>query len=125
MGYSTEFKGSLKFKEPLTAEQELYIQQFLNYEEPREHPDWIIPDKNKTSYQQLELTADKTGIQWDGNEKFYHAVEAVNIVILNMQAKFPDFGLTGKLLAQGEEVGDVWFLKIIDGKAVEVPIDLE
>lgn len=130
MGYTTEFEGVLKFKSPLTAEQELFLREMLPgpdecYEDTSDHPDWIKP-KGYNGYLQLEIANDKSGIEWDNNEKFYNAVEAVNTVILTMQSKFPNFGLEGHLLAQGEEIGDVWYLKIIDGKAekIETNIDL-
>jgi hypothetical protein len=34
-----------------------------------------------------------------------------------MRLKYPDFGLTGELLAQGEDNGDVWILAMENGKA--------
>lgn len=124
MGYQTEFSGAVKFTSPLTAEQELYIGQFLDYADPDKHDDWIKPDK-KYSYIQWELTPDKSGIKWDGNEKFYYSVEAMNLIIANMVDKFPDFGVKGKILAQGEGVGDIWWLKIINNIAHEVKIDID
>lgn len=119
MGYTTEFEGILKFTRPLTAEQELYLQTICSgdLEDPDDHPDWIKP-KGNLSYIQYVIAPDKSGIQWDENEKFYYAENACNLVILTMQAKFPDFGLEGSLRAQGEEIGDIWDLAIVNGVAV-------
>jgi len=119
MGYTTEFDGKLKFKNPLTAEQEIYLKTILpdnDYQDTDDHPDWITPDGYR-GYIQLEICEDKTGIQWDGSEKFRNSVEAVNTVVMTMQAKFPDFELEGELQAQGEEMTDRWSLIIVDGKA--------
>lgn len=131
MGYTTRFSGQLNFNNPLSAEQELKLREILPgpsecYENTDDHPDWILPEGYRGGYVQLEITKDKTGIKWDGNEKFYHAEHAVNTVILTMQKDFPVFGLNGELLAQGEEVGDVWILRIIDGLAqrIDVSVDL-
>lgn len=126
MGYTTKFSGALKFAAPLTAEQELFIKTILpddGYEDAADHPEWIKPD-GFNSYIQLAVCQDKSGIQWDGSEKFYDAVDAVNTVILTMKGKFPDFALTGGLLAQGEEVGDVWTLVIENNVAVRHEINI-
>lgn len=32
----------------------------------------------------------------------------VNVVIKTMRQTWPNFGLSGQLQAQGEEIGDVW-----------------
>lgn len=128
MGYTTQFSGTLKFTKPLTAEEELFLSTICNDEmmHTDDLPNCIKP-KNYRGYIQLVISQDKSGIEWDGNEKFYDAVDAVNTVIMTMQEKFPDFGLKGGLIAQGEEVGDVWKLLIKDGKATkeEIAIDME
>lgn len=127
MGYTTEFEGVLKFAKPLTAEQELAIKKIIpddGYELSSDHPEWITP-KGYKGYVQLVVASDGSGIEWDGNEKFYDAVEAVNTVILTMQKDFPDFALEGELLAQGEEFGDVWKLAIVDGVAKRIDLKID
>ena len=76
------------------------------------------------SYIDLQLTDDFSGLEWDGSEKTYDLVEKVNLIIENMRLKYPDFGLTGELLAQGEDNGDVWILAMENGKAKHKKIDL-
>jgi len=117
MGYSTEFSGQLTFTCPMDGEKLGYLNQFLDAENPDDHADWIKPD-SRYGYIDFELTKDFTGIKWNGAEKTYYAVESINIILANMQAKYPDFGLSGVLLAQGEDVEDRWELAIVDGKAV-------
>lgn len=117
MGYTTEFEGTLRFTSPLTAEQELHLGTILG-EDYRDHPEWLKPE-GYVGYIQFEINKDKAGIEWAGSEKFYSAENAASVVIMNMQAKFPEFGLEGSLRAQGEEIGDVWDLVIIDNRGVK------
>lgn len=114
MGYTTEFQGQLNFLRPLTAEEELELMKYCSgdMENTGDHPDWLIPEGWRGGYIQFVITDDKTGIQWDGNEKFYDAEKAANCVLMNMRAKFPDFTLYGHLDAQGEEFDDRWQLRI-------------
>ncbi len=119
MGYTTEFEGTLKFITPMTGESLAYLNEILGCD-PDDKPEF--KRSAELSYIQYELTKDFTGIKWDGGEKFYHAENACNFIIENMKEKYPDFGLEGELLAQGEEVGDVWKLAIVDGKAVRLEV---
>jgi len=123
MGYTTEFEGVLKFvKEPTIAEL-VKLKSFMG-EDVREHPEWIQEDFTDYSYIQWEITPDYSGIQWEGSEKFYCAVESINLILVNMRAEFPGFGFTGELLAQGEDFTDRWKLVIRDGKAVREEIEI-
>lgn len=121
MGYQTQFKGAVKFTRELTARELAYLKgMFWLDEDDFEKGGYIVPAE-RPHYIQYELTEDFDGIQWDGSEKFYKAVEAMNFIIVNMKAKFPDFGLTGRMTAQGEEFDDRWELVIgEDGMAHEV-----
>ena len=129
MGYTTQFSGILKFTNPLTAEEELALQPLMGEDtdslKKNDAIDFVMPEGWRGGYIQLEIAKDKSGLQWDGSEKFYNAVETVNSVIMTMQKKFPDFGLKGGLIAQGEGVGDVWKLLIKDGKAIGEDIKIE
>lgn len=42
-----------------------------------------------------------------------------NFLIDKMKEKYPEFGLTGKLIAQGEDIDDRWELVIENGRAVK------
>jgi hypothetical protein len=107
MGYTTTFTGILKFTSELTLEQSIFIDE-INQSGPG---DFIV-------------SSDKTGIVWAGFEKTYDAVTQINSIIEAMQIKWPEFGLTGRLLAQGEEIGDVWHLVIDEnGVAQEVRVE--
>ncbi len=118
MGYTTEFTGILKFKKEPSASELAYLSKFLG-EDIREHSEWLNPDKAHY-YIQYAIADDYTGIEWDGGEKFYDAEGCVNLIIANMQIKYPDFGFDGELLAQGEDYDDRWILRMVNNKAVRV-----
>jgi hypothetical protein len=114
MGYSTEFKGELKFKKELTASQLGKVSSFLG-EDCRDH-DWLA--SKGLYYVDLELLPDFSGLKWSETEKTYGMVDLINMIIVNMSEDYPDFGFTGKMLAQGEDIDDRWELLIgDDGRA--------
>lgn len=125
MGYTTKFSGVLKFTAALNEEQNTFLRSMFSLDSDSCMKDgWICPH-GEPAYIQLCLSPALDGIQWDYSEKFYNATEAVNFIIDNMRRIMPEFGLSGELLAQGEEVGDVWKLAIgEDGFAhhVEIPL---
>jgi hypothetical protein len=98
----------LKFTSEATASQLAELTTILG-EDCREHPEW--GGEGLTSIN-LELTDDFTGIQWDGTEKTYELTECVNLILDRMWLKWPQFGLSGTLTAQGEEIEDRWRLTI-------------
>jgi hypothetical protein len=120
MGYTTEFKGELKFTRELKGSELAKLKTILG-EDCREHPDW----KTKNLYYiDLELTDNFDGLQHDGAEKTYEMVELVNTVIKVMRETVPDFNLTGQLHAQGEDFDDRWTLEMVNGKATKRKIAL-
>lgn len=121
MGSSTDFKGKLKFVNELTASQLAKLNEFMG-EDCRDHPEW---GEEGMTYIDLEITKDFTGIQWDGSEKTYDLPEKINLIISQMQKEWPDFGLEGFFIAQGDAVGDIWRLSIKDGKAIQEDIPLD
>lgn len=120
MGYNTNFSGELKFTNDPTVSQLNELKKYLG-EDCRKHPEWNM---REYTYIDLELTEDLTGICWNGSEKTYDLTEKINFIIKQMKEKFPDFGLEGQMLAQGEDIGDVWKIVIDDGEAVEKDIPL-
>jgi hypothetical protein len=114
MGYTTQFKGKLSFTQELSASQLAAVNEMCG-EDCREHPEW---EAQGLYYIDLKLTDDFLGLEWDGSEKTYDMDKLVNVVITQMRKRWPDFGLTGTLSAQGEDNGDVWALVIgSDGMA--------
>lgn len=120
MGYSTSFSGELLFTTEPKASELAELNKFLG-EDCRQHPEW---GNTSLSYIDLKLSKDFSGLEWDGSEKTYDLVDKVNLLIENMQKKYPHFGLSGELLAQGEEIGDIWRLVIKNNTAEEVRVDL-
>ena len=119
MGYSTKFTGELKFSAEATAPQ-LYALKEMMEEDCREHPEWNAPG---LYYIDLELNDDFTGVKWNGAEKTYDLDKIVNVILRVMREKWPQFGLTGTLLAQGEDIKDRWALQMgADGLAHKVTV---
>jgi hypothetical protein len=114
MGYNTDFSGKLYFKHPLTQGEEAKLQTFMG-EDCREHPEWGRTD---LTWIDLKISDEFDGLEWDGSEKTYDLEEKINLILAQMKETFPDFGLTGNLLAQGEDLHDRWILKIVNGVAV-------
>ena len=112
MGYSTEFKGELKFKEEMSASQLAEIKKFLDGESS-DHPEWGNPNNY---YVDLEFLDDFSGLKWNGAEKTHGMVEVVNMITANMRErlKYSGFGFYGELNAQGEDMDDRWNLVIND-----------
>lgn len=115
MGYTTQFKGVLKFAQPLSIEQLKALNEVLG-EDCDKLKAFQLPEEDY-SYMQYEVTKDMSGIRWDGGEKFYYADNALNLLLRYMREQFPEFSLTGELMAQGEEVGDLWKIVMEDGVA--------
>ena len=117
MGYSTNFNGELKFTREATALQLAALNAMLG-EDCRDHPEWNALGLYAID---LELNNQFDGLRWDGSEKTYDLDKLVNVVLRVMREKWPDFGLTGQLQAQGKEFGDRWALVIgTDGWAAKV-----
>lgn len=105
MGYNTEFQGGLKIKGSITPELLDKIDSFLG-EDCRNHPEW---GGNDLTWIDLERCEDT--LYWDGGEKTYDLPEKIQLIMDNMRKDFPDFGLEGKMVAQGEDFDDRWILK--------------
>lgn len=107
MSYHTDFEGVLKFSSELTIKGLKKLKNILG-EDCRNHPGWNVNKVPYLNYIDLELTEDMDGLEHhvDGNTS--DMTELVNIVIRQMRTEFPDFGLTGKFIANGEEREDVY-----------------
>lgn len=82
MGYTTNFKGELKFTKELKASELAKLSSMLG-EDCREHPEWDY--EGPLYYIDLELLEDFSGIKWDGSEKTYSMTSMVNLIIREMR----------------------------------------
>jgi len=123
MGYSTDFKGMLKFKKEPTASELAYLKKFLSQDRRDigfETDSDVYESEDEYWYHiDLELTDDFSGLQWNGAEKTYGLNHIVNFITKQMRKKYSDFELTGKLTAQGEDIEDRWELVMEKGLAVK------
>lgn len=114
MGYNTTFTGVLKFTNDPTARQLARLKPMFCEDNQKF-------GGNNHGYIDLRLADDFSGLEWeDETEKTYDLEKNVNVVIDFMQKEFPDFGLEGELLAQGEEPDDRWRLVIVDGRSQRI-----
>jgi len=114
MGYSTDFKGELKFCYELSVSELSEVKKFFG-EDCRDHGDW--EGTLGLYYVDLEFLDDFSGVKWNGAEKTHDMVGVVNMITETMSRSYPDFCFNGKLLAQGEDLEDRWEL-VIDGNGV-------
>lgn len=128
MGYSTEFKGELKFKKELTASQIAHLSDYLG----RDRRDIglgddseVYQDKDDYWYHfDLEFNKDFSGLKWNGAEKTCCLPSIINFLTKEMRKKWKDFELTGTMNAQGEEMDDRWNLIMKAGKATEQKVKI-
>jgi hypothetical protein len=118
MGYNTIFEGVLNFKTELTKSQEFYL-NFILGEDCRSHKEWNAPN---LTYIDLKITKNKKGLEWSEVEKTYDLEYKIPLVVRLMKDKFPNFGLKGELLAQGENINDRYILIIDDEECIKKDI---
>lgn len=96
LGYYIKYKGQLTFKQELDKDQ-------LDKAE-------VILTELDTDF---EITGAGNGIQWDYSDNTYTTVESLNKFLDIMKKEYPDFlGVEGILLAQGNDVGNLWYIKV-------------
>lgn len=121
MGYNTRFSGELTFTHAITVPQLARLNEMLG-EDPSQHG-WVPARDTDVGYIDLEITKAMDGLKWNGAEKTYYLEKSVNVVLEQMRKEWPEFGLKGELLAQGEDMEDRWKLVIgEDGRAQKVKI---
>ena len=112
MGYTTDFKGSLKFNKPLTIRQLKTIQEFdgkrprsnlyVGSTMPDSWCDWAVDDLGES-------------IAWNGSEKSYHMFEWLMWLRSNLLSAWGIVLLDGIIEASGEERNDRWAIICKDG----------
>ena len=110
MGYTTEYFGGIKVIPPLDFSEQSELQSFSN----KRHEGEGLPDY----YCQWVPSDDGEFIVWDGGEKFYEGPKWMKHIIENM---FPTHKFEGEIEAQGEEVGDHWYLVVQNNKVYTAP----
>ena len=155
MGYTTEFYGKINVTPPLNEDEITYLRLFNktrrmdrkkgpyfvggkgDYGQDKEEDvrDYNQPPKGQPGlWCQWVPSEDGSGIEWDGNEKFYESEEWMAYIIdhflkpgaiaktveKNGSVKFVDHVCNGVIEAQGEDRGDIWKLVVKDNKVQRV-----
>ncbi len=113
MGYTTQFKGELKFAAPVTNEVLAQLSTFLG-KDRRDlgyQTDDIYAGGKYGDYWyhiDYEITPDFSGIQHNDSEKSYCMDGIAQWLIDKMREKYPTFALVGIMTAQGEDIDDRW-----------------
>lgn len=110
MGYTTEFRGTINLEPVLTAAQVAELETFA---EERHGGNVDVYAGFPGFWCQWIPTNDGAGIEWDGNEKFYHGEEWMKLIIDRFLKPWGIVG-NGLILAQGEEIDDRWELIVKD-----------
>jgi hypothetical protein len=150
MGYTTDFSGRFQLDKPLAPKMLNFLKLFSetrrmkrNVDEAfgidgeffvfgtgsygQDQDDNIIDFNQQPSTQpslwcQWVPTDDCTGIEWDGNEKFYSYNEWL-FYLINKVLTPNGYTLNGVVKWQGEELGDVGKIVVIDNVITIQPWD--
>ena len=112
MGYSTDFEGQLSFKKELTVKAVVVLEKFLG-QDRRDIPGFEGNEIEKKYgdhfyHIDVELTEEKDGLKWSGDEKTYGMVAILNFLLDQVREVQPEQGYTGVMSAQGEDPEDTW-----------------
>lgn len=129
MGYSTSFKGELKFKKELTASQLAFLKTFLGADRREigfaDDCDAYVSKDEYWDHIDLELLDDFSGLKWNGAEKTYGLEYIINFITKHMRNKYNDFDLIGSLSAQGEEAEDRYVIDMEEGIAIKKELNVK
>ena len=126
MGYTTDFKGILKFTKELKQTELAKLNKILENEVDIKDPDLQnFAHPNMLRYLDLELSEDFSGVEWDGSEKTYHMNEMIGFVNLKLGQIAPGCELEGQFECQGEDFDDTYILKVDGSKVEKINVKLQ
>lgn len=124
MGYTTDFSGTLSFNRELSHKEWLELTELGDYEKAAYEKYTDTPDTIPDAYLQWVPTPDGSGYGWNGGEKFYEYIHWLRWIIKHYM-KPHDLVLNGEIRWQGEEIGDVGILTVVDNKVTTKKLTLE
>lgn len=149
MGYTTDLYGTLKTNRPMTVKEKTFIEKLSSTRRMarnvgpefgvegefyvdgggdfgQAHEDNVIdhnvPPKTQPGlWCQWVPTEDGTGLEWDGNEKFYYYVEWLEYIINSVFPHILEDGdeplvLNGDVEWYGEDADDRGIIRVRDNK---------
>jgi len=150
MGYSTDFKGQFILDKELSDKDFTFLRKFnesrrVKRNLPAEYGvegEFYVDDKGSLGQEREESivdhnappstqpglwcqwvpTEDRMGIEWDGNEKFYHYTEWIKYLIEKILSP-RGYILNGTVKWQGEDMDDRGKIEIVDNKVHKVYLD--
>lgn len=124
MGYRTTYIGKIKFTQELIAKQIAFLSEIMG-EDIRDYPEWNKFWTRKTEphyYIAVEFTKEFDGLIWDGSEKVNDMDNILQFIINIMRSKWPEFGLDGSIVAQGENFNDRYTITINGNTVEKIPM---
>jgi hypothetical protein len=106
MGYSTRFTGRVTVEPPLTGREAAELLAFSETRHERDRP-------GHGFYCQWLPTEDRTGLEWDGEEKFYDG-DLWMAVLIDRFLQPGGHVVNGVIDAEGEDPDDFWRLEVRD-----------
>lgn len=107
MGYTTEFRGRFELDKPLTYEHSNILSGISDvYWGDAEHD-------TPGGYCQWIVSADKKGLEWDGEEKFYNYVEWIEHLIYAYLANW-GYTVNGVVRWRGEDFDDMGKITVVN-----------
>lgn len=115
MGYTTSFEGGMALSRPLTVPELRELEALAEYEEDeyKKYSD----TKPDNGYNQWTPNKDGTAMVWNDGEKFYDYAEWLQWLI-DYYFKPRNIELRGRINYQGEEIGDVGYLEVLEDQHV-------
>lgn len=118
MGYSTKYTGTVMFDRPLDLNGDLAQRLDEIFDSARD----AGLTKPPSTYCDLKFVNRNQGLKWNGAEKTDDLDEWFAYLIKHFFAP-NSYVLNGSMLAQGEEVGDLWRLEVKDNVVTKIEID--
>lgn len=123
MGYSTSFEGQIEFSRELT------IREYRTLTKMNQSPEYCeqftdTPDTIPASYMQWASNEDGTALVWDGGEKFYDYIHWLRWLVKHF-FKPNGIVLNGTIKWQGEEIGDLGVITVVENKVTSRKMELK
>lgn len=132
MGYNTSFTGKIRILSEDANASFAIVSGLLDRFDDAEKmaADFHFPedklDSDRAGYFALSVKDDNDGsfLTWDGSEKTYGMVNALNILMFAAKSISPSIIFHGEMVAQGEGVGDIWGVSVKDSFATRVEFEI-
>lgn len=114
MGYYTTFDGRIEIDPPLTWEE---IRE-TPWADAEGFPELRIEVEEETVTTEVGEATLKKGVAVVPAQEDPYKGYSILSTLKEILAAFPDHAFSGEIRAEGEEAGDIWRMRIVNGKAI-------